>query len=196
MKKEIRQSTLGKIAALSEQSFQQGVNRIQLSLFNHPKWQRARTIGVTISRGREIPTRPIIERAWQEGKQVAVPKCLPTAKTLDFRHLHHFNQLETVYFGLKEPIISQTPAVNKDQLDLVIVPGVAFDPTGYRIGFGGGYYDRFLADYEGDTVALLLSDQLVERIPGELHDIPVQTLITERTTLECLPEQDRKGRLY
>lgn len=189
MKKELRTLTLKKLADLSEPAFIAAVEQILHGLFNHPKWKDAKTIGVTVSRGKEIPTRPIIEQAWKEGKRVTVPKCHPKEKQLDFRHLTAFDELESVYYGLLEPIVDKTENINKGNIDLIIVPGVVFDPTGFRIGFGGGYYDRFLKNYHGATIALLLSEQLVEELPVEPHDIPVQTLITEYSIFECLSNE-------
>lgn len=186
MKTEIRKTTLEKIKAVSSDDFQKSIERIHHALFNHPKWEKADTIGLTVSRGREIPTLPVIERAWAEGKKVLVPKCVPLTKALVFRQLNSLDQLESVYYGLLEPIIEVTEAVPKNLIDLIIVPGVAYDPLGYRIGFGGGYYDRFLADYAGDTLAMALGEQLIERVPEEKHDQPVQTLITPDMIFECI----------
>ncbi len=126
----------------------------------------ASTIAVTISRGLEIPTRPVIEQAWEEGKQVCIPKCDPDTKKMQFRTYQTDDQLETVYAGLLEPVIEKTKEVKPSQIDLMIVPGVCFDTDGFRIGFGGGYYDRYLSDYKGKTVSLLLSASCLHTSPS------------------------------
>ena len=97
----------------------------------------------------EVNTYPIIEKAWEEGKKVVVPKCNKEARTMSFRKISNFDQLETVYMNLREPIPALTEEVNADEIDLQIVPGVAYTERGERIGYGGGYYDRYLMHYKG-----------------------------------------------
>lgn len=142
-------------------------------------WNRAATIGITISRGTEWNTGAIIEKGWQAGKQVCVPKCFPAEKQLQFYKINDDSQLETGFYDLTEPDPEQTEKVNKSEIDLLIVPGFIFDPNGYRIGFGGGYYDRFLSDFPNQTISLAASQQVKTTIPVNEHDIPVQQMITE-----------------
>ena len=96
---------------------------------------------------------------------------------MTFRFLTDFGQLEKVYNDLHEPIEDETEVALKNELDLIIVPGIAYDRLGYRIGFGGGYYDRFLQNYNGTTISLLLQEQLYDQLPHESFDQPVQRLI-------------------
>lgn len=159
--------------------------RIEEALYKTEVWKKASMIGITISRGNEIETRGIINRAWKEGKKVAIPKCFPESKNMSFYLFTSDTQLEEVYFGLKEPKVQETTAALNDKIDLLMVPGVVFSKEGYRIGFGGGYYDRFLKDYHKETVSLLFECQLVHKIPVESHDIPVQMLITEERIITC-----------
>ncbi len=185
MKTEIRKTLIKKLAELSSETLQDYSERIEAALYNHPKWVKAKTIGVTVSRGNEVSTHQIIKKAWAEDKRVTVPKCVPLTKALDFRELRHFDQLESVYYGLMEPDPEKTASIDKSHIDLIIVPGIAYDPLGFRIGYGGGYYDRFLADYRGDVLAVAYSEQMIQRVPEEIHDKPVQTIITPDTTFEC-----------
>ena len=157
--------------------------KIAQRLFALEEWKHAKTIGVTISVFPEIPTRGIIEQAWIEGKSVSVPKCNPAAKTMQFKTITSFNELESVYHGLLEPIES-TPEVS--YIDLLIVPGLLFTKQGYRLGFGGGYYDRFLSSYQGDTVALAYESQIKDSLPIEEHDIPVGKLVTPTSVIAPL----------
>lgn len=149
------------------------------NLITSELWKQANTIGVTVSAGFEWDTKPLIRRGWKEDKIVAVPKCVPDVRKLDFYKLDHFDQLEASYFNLREPNPYETVKVDKQEIDLLIVPGLVFDEQGYRVGFGGGYYDRFLTDYPNRTVSLLYSGQLVAEVPKESFDIPVEHLITE-----------------
>jgi len=142
-------------------------------------WKKARTIGVTIAQGFEWDTKPIIEAAWKDDKTIAAPKCTPKEKQLTFYQLDDYNQLEVVYYNLLEPKPEETLKVHKQEIDVLIVPGLLFDRQGYRIGFGGGFYDRFLVDFPNTTLSMLHSRQLMDNIPREAFDIPVQYLITE-----------------
>lgn len=154
--------------------------RLRENLFSTTAWQKANTIGVTISLGAEWDTSHIIEKGWQLGKKICVPKCYPEEKKLVFYELESFEQLEIGFYNLKEPNVEKTKEVEKDEIELLIVPGVVFDKEGYRIGFGGGYYDRFLVDFSNKTISLAWSGQVVASLPIEEHDIAVGHVITER----------------
>src|SRR5699024_8884831 len=143
-------------------------------------WEEAQTIGITISKGFEWDTTTIIEKAWAQNKTICAPKCYPAERKLVFYRLDSFEELEVVYYHLKEPKPLETNKIGKNELDMIIVPGLLFDKAGFRIGFGGGYYDRFLADYKGKTAALTCSQLLNDNLPKESHDIAVQHVITEK----------------
>lgn len=146
-------------------------------------WKRASIIGTTIAQGVEWDTKPIIEEAWRQGKRVCVPKCDPQKKQLNFYQLQDYDQLEVVYYKLLEPKPDKTKQVKKSQIDLLIVPGIVFDKQGFRIGFGGGYYDRFLSDFSNENVSLVSRLQLKDHVPSETYDIPVKHIITENGIL-------------
>src|SRR5699024_12883003 len=113
-------------------------------------------------------------------KQFIDPNSVTSTREMVFDKIVNFNQLEVVYYNLLEPKPQETKPVEKNSIDLIVVPGVVFDKVGYRIGFGGGYYDRFLADYQNETVSLLHTEQLVDCIPIDSHDIAVNHLLTEK----------------
>lgn len=149
-----------------------------------PVFKSANIIGLTISAHPEVDTKKLIERIWQEGKQAAVPKCIPKSRGMDFYIIDDFSQLEVVYMNLQEPKTSITRYAPPDEIDLMIVPGVVYCRKGYRIGFGGGYYDRYLAGYGGHTRSLAFGVQLAEAIETEAHDIPVEGIYTEKGYIE------------
>ncbi len=126
MKSQLRKKTMEALSAVSNEDLLQKTARMYKHLFSLPEWQNASTIAVTISRGLEIPTRPVIEQAWEEGKQVCIPKCDPDTKKMQFRTYQTDDQLETVYAGLLEPVIEKTKEVKRSQIDLMIVPGGLF----------------------------------------------------------------------
>lgn len=176
-KKKFRNETRKKLAILSKEEFDKRCQLIYNRLYQSEEWIQSDCIAITISKDLEISTIPIIEQAWIEGKRVAVPKCHPHDKTMTFRFLFDFSQLEKVYNDLQEPIEAITEVALKEELDLIIVPGIAYDRLGYRIGFGGGYYDRFLQNYSGKTISLLFEEQFYNQLPYESFDLPVQKLI-------------------
>lgn len=158
-------------------------------LFNEPYIKDRKTIAVTISRFPEVDTAMIIEKLWKLGKTVVVPKCHPKSKEMSFYAIEQFSQLETVYMDLQEPIIEETKLITKDHIETIIVPGIVFNKKGYRIGYGGGYYDRYLINFEGDLIALAFDEQVVNYVPVETHDIPVHTIITDTALIQCAMEE-------
>ncbi|MCM3716813.1 5-formyltetrahydrofolate cyclo-ligase [Fictibacillus phosphorivorans] len=148
-------------------------------LFTTERWMNANIIGITVSRKFELDTTMIIKKAWDEGKTVCVPKCYSSNKQMEFRELNSFHELENVYMDLYEPIEEKTTVIEKENIDLLIVPGLIFDKKGYRIGYGGGYYDRYLQNYQGSTISICYSFQTAETLPFEEFDVPVDRIITE-----------------
>lgn len=183
-KKNIRNKIINRLKLIEGETYKEQSASIAGRLFEQPDWTAAEVIGITISRPSEVDTYAIISQAWMEGKKVAVPKCIPENRKMDFRYITDFSQLESVYYGLKEPKEDMTGLALKDDIDLLIVPGVAFSTNGFRLGFGGGYYDRFLPGYNGKTVSLAFSCQIVNNLPVEIHDIPVGRIITEQRVIQ------------
>ncbi|MHC0035913.1 5-formyltetrahydrofolate cyclo-ligase [Pseudoneobacillus sp. C159] len=177
-KKEYRSILMEELKKLSKPQHEQFSYEIANKLFSNPLWLEATTIGITVSRFPEVDTFQIIRKAWEQNKRVSVPKCHPKDRTMSFHAINQFTQLETVYYGLLEPIEANTLKVASDEIDLLIVPGLAFSKSGYRLGFGGGYYDRFLVNYRGNTVSLAFPQQIREDVPIEDHDIPVKQIIS------------------
>jgi 5-formyltetrahydrofolate cyclo-ligase len=173
-----RKSMKEALSKMEKKRYAEWSKQIHSSLFAAEEWKQSNTIGITISRFPEVETKGIIEQAWSEGKRVAVPKCYPIEKSMKFRLLENFDQLETVYFGLKEPEVSKTSVCKKEEIELMLVPGLVFDLRGYRIGFGGGYYDRYLAEFSGRKVSLAFSEQVQELVPNDEYDLPVHKIIT------------------
>ncbi|WP_085992913.1 5-formyltetrahydrofolate cyclo-ligase [Oceanobacillus senegalensis] len=176
-KSELRQTIITSLKALSKKEKEQIESHLIKNLTASDWWKESQTIGITVSHGFEWETRTIIEQGWKQGKTICVPKCIPKERKMDFYRLDNFGQLEAVYHNLMEPIPEETDIVDKNDIGLLVVPGIVFDGKGYRIGFGGGYYDRFLADFPNITVSLVSTLQLVEQVPVDEHDLPVQNLI-------------------
>lgn len=179
-KAKLRQQMIDLLKNLDKQNKQAIETGLIERLLSSKQWKASEVIALTISQPLEWSTQPIIEEGWKQGKKIVVPRCQPDEKKLQFYRFTSYRELEVVYYGLKEPKADPRLFVPKSSIDLVVVPGLVFDLEGYRIGFGGGYYDRFLADYDGVTISLLCEKQLVDEIPKEPFDIPVDHLITEK----------------
>ena len=140
------------------------------------QYREARALYVYLSFNQEVRTGPIIERARADGKRVAVPKVV--SGDMRFIWLEPGTQLELSPFGIPEPVADGPVA--GDPCALVLLPGLAFDRRGHRVGYGGGYYDRYLAAHPGHpTVALCYGFQLCDRLETEVHDIPADLVITD-----------------
>lgn len=177
MKKNIRQNILKRLSGLSKINREQQEQNLYEQLFLHPFWKNAKYIAMTLSRFPEIETKTIINRAWQEQKTVYVPKII-NGKMI-FVLFTRQTVCEANDFGILEPVYV---VECHEVIDLVIVPGVAFHlPSRKRIGFGGGYYDKFLVTFKGKTLALALQEQIIEVDVFEEHDIAVQEIIIAKS---------------
>ncbi len=185
-KSQIRKDIKEKLQAVPQDVIKNWSSDIAAKLFITDDWKQADMIAITISRGTEVDTKAIIERGWEEGKRMVVPKCEPATKDMTFRVLESFDQLEVVYYGLLEPKENETKSVLPSEIKLILVPGLVYNHKGYRVGFGGGYYDRFLSKYNGRTAALAFQEiQLVEDLPIEEHDVPVNLIVTNEQVILC-----------
>ncbi|ARK29383.1 5-formyltetrahydrofolate cyclo-ligase [Halalkalibacter krulwichiae] len=179
-KGKIRKQILDNLNNLtSEQLFNNSKN-IQHHLVHSSYWKEASIIGLTISRDKEVHTYEIIEEGWRQNKKIAVPRANFKTKEMTFFEITSFEQLEESTFGLKEPLPYLCPVMKPESIDLMIVPGVAFDKEGYRLGYGGGFYDRYLPKVQASMIALAYECQLIERVPLEQHDKKVDRIISEK----------------
>lgn len=173
-KKKLRQLAVQRLTALvNSDERQTQVNSILTQLYLSSFWQEATSIGVTMATDFEFPTSELIQAAIAAGKKVAVPKSLPKGEMV-----FHWIDSETPFymtkFGVEEPVVENIAV--STELDLLIVPGLIYNHAGFRIGFGGGYYDRYLANYQGKTASLVFKEQLVEEWAIEPFDQPIQQL--------------------
>ena len=141
-----------------------------------PQVEEARTILLFSGVDREPDTTPAIDALLARGKTVALPKCLP-GRQMEARRITGRAGLIPGPFGIPEPA-PECPAVPRDDLDLILVPNLCCDRAGYRLGHGGGYYDRYLAGYRGFTVALCPEAWLRDRLPRDGFDLPVQLVLS------------------
>lgn len=173
-KKELRQRIREQKRAMTEKQIVQASQRLAEKFLATEAYQQAKTIYGYLPYNQEVRTVPILQQALKDGKQVAVPKVY--GEQMRFILLRDLSQVEKGYAGIPEPIANEPVA--KDPAALVLMPGLAFDPQGHRIGYGGGFYDRFLEQEPNHpTVALCYHFQMLDRLETQDHDIPVDQVI-------------------
>ncbi|GAE30728.1 5-formyltetrahydrofolate cyclo-ligase [Halalkalibacter hemicellulosilyticus] len=184
-KQLIRRNILNKLESMSEQHFNKKCQFIASRFLQSTLWKRSQVVAMTVSTKREVNTYPIIEQGWKENKQIVVPRTDFQSKAMTFHQIDDWNDVVQTPINLFEPAAQKATAYLSEDIDLVVVPGVAFDQNGFRIGYGGGFYDRYLANYKGQTVALATEVQIQPELPVEPHDRPVDYVITESRCLTC-----------
>ena len=150
-------------------------------LLKQDTFKNARTVGFYCAFSSEVDTREMMKAALDRGKKIFLPKINTKNKSMDFsEHNGDFAELACNFYGILEP---QGPSQNSRTLDLIVVPGVAFDKQGWRLGYGAGYYDRFLKQVTARTIGVIFSEQLHSSLPVDKYDIPVDIVITDKNSL-------------
>lgn len=173
-KQELRRAIRERKRAMTEEEIVERSNALAEKFYNSPAYQAASTIYGYLPYNQEVRTVPMLQRALDEGKRVAVPKVY--GEEMRFIYLDDLTQVSKGYAGIPEPIADAPVAEDKGAL--VLMPGLAFDPQGHRIGYGGGFYDRFLAqEPHHPTLALCYEFQMQAHLDTEEFDIPVDTVL-------------------
>lgn len=142
-----------------------------------PEVETADTVMVFYGTGREPDTVPLIQALLERGKRVALPVVLPH-RGMEARQVLDMDRLAPNRFGIPEPD-GDSPVIPKNEIAVALVPHLMVDRDGYRLGWGGGYYDRWLTDFSGFTVSVCRPGRLVEHMPREEFDIPVKLVLFE-----------------
>lgn len=149
---------------------------IQKTLLARDEWKKANTICLYISLPEEVDTRSLLS----EKKSFVVPRVW--GSELRLHKIRSLKDVEPGSFGILEPKKSSL-SVDKSDVDLFVVPGIAFDRKGYRLGWGKGYYDRLLAGVKATKIGLAYNFQIIPRLPHKKYDIPMDIVITENETI-------------
>jgi len=183
MKKQIRKNFKELRNNLTQENWEQNSEAIFRTITTSSFWQDAKVIMCYLAFGREVNTRPIIEKAWQEKKQVIIPVCQTTTIEIIPSLLTSFEDLEPRTMGILEPKEGKLNPVDPKIIELALVPGVAFDLWGHRIGFGAGYYDRFLPELKPGTTKIALAHEVQissTPLPAENYDVLMDYICTEK----------------
>lgn len=148
------------------------------------EYKQAKTILAFVSKDIEVDTTEIIKKAFSDNKTVAVPLCNTEEKLMDYYVINSFDDLEKGSYGLLEPIRDRCEKLTDFSSSICMVPGLVYDQCGYRLGFGKGYYDRFLTDYHCVTVGVCYSRCIEQELPRGFYDKPIDLVITDRFTLD------------
>ena len=149
--------------------------RLAELLFRHPAYQSAKSLYGYLSYNQEVRTAGILQQAQQDGKRVAVPKVF--GDEMKFLWLDDLSAVAPGAYGIPEPAADGPEA--DDETALVLMPGLAFDPEGHRCGYGGGFYDKYLAEHRQHvTLALCYDFQMLDRLDTDDYDIPVQYVLS------------------
>lgn len=193
-KKELRREIKQRLAELSRKDRVDMSKQICRHLLATDVFQKASVVMSFLSLPHEVDTTPIILHAWQQGKTVAVPKV-----SWEQRHMIPVEiqsletEMETGNHGLRNP--STGVPVPFEEIDLVLTPGLGFDRQGNRLGRGGAYYDRFFKTpgLHAERWALSFSVQILEQIPADEKDVPVNAIVTENEIISCTNEVKLRG---
>ena len=175
-KKALRAEIKAKKRAMTEEQIAATSDALAQQLYAHPAYQEAKSIFGYLSYNQEVRTMPMLEQAQKDGKRVAVPKVIDD--TMIFIWLDDLSRVELGYCNIPEPIDNGPEAI--DETALVMMPGLAFDPTGRRCGYGGGFYDRYLEQHPNHpTIAMCYGFQMFDELETDPHDIPVNYVLSQ-----------------
>lgn len=173
-KQELRRVIREKKRAMTQEEILTASALLAEQFYQTPQYKNAKTIYGYLPYNQEVRTVPMLRQALLDGKKVAVPKVY--GDEMRFIYMEDLEKTATGYAGIPEPIADEPVA--HDPTALVLMPGLAFDRTGNRMGYGGGFYDKFLADEpDHPTVALCYEFQLLPSVPREEYDVPVDVVL-------------------
>jgi len=187
-KREIRRRVLKIRNALPPETIAGKSAAIVRRLIELPQIREAATLMVFLSFGSEVLTDDLIRWGWEEGKTIVVPLCRPEMRELIPCRIDSFDELATGHYGIREPRADRLRVVPPGEIDAVLVPAVAFDRRGYRVGYGGGYYDRFLPKVpHAAKIGAAFACQIVPEVPTDHYDLAVERVVTEEGII--IPEE-------
>ena len=143
------------------------------------QYKENNTLLLYVSTPIEVDTHGIISQAIRDGKRVAVPRCIEGTRNMEFYYIHSLEELESGSFGVLEPNPDKAELLTDLSHGLCIVPAFSYDWSGFRLGYGKGYYDRFLSRFDGNIIGVCYSNCVQRTLPHGRYDRPVELLVTE-----------------
>jgi 5-formyltetrahydrofolate cyclo-ligase len=186
MKKEIRSTILKKRHSMLFSEVVEKSERIKEQVFHMDEFKDAKTILFYVSYDNEVYTHEMIKESLERKKHVVVPKIDKNSRTILCSSLTKWDDLVAGAYNILEPRQECLKEVSPESIDLIVIPGIAFDCQGNRIGHGMGYYDKLLKKkINGQHLGLAFEFQIVERILSEKHDVQVEKIVTEKRIITC-----------
>ncbi len=176
LKNELRREMKELLASLTPEQYQLVNSRLESAFLKLEIVKKTEKIMLYFSIKQEVHTHSLINILLNQNKIISLPACTPN-KDLRAAIIYNLAQLFPGIYGLKEPG-PEAPELKPDELDLIVIPGLAFDERGFRLGHGAGYYDRFLAHTNAFKLGLGYDFQLVPELPVEDHDVKLDALLT------------------
>jgi len=186
MKEELRKERMKIRNNLSESELLEKSKQIKKRLYKMREFRQASMILFYVSYDNEVYTHDMIKEYLSKGKNVVVPISDKESRRLILSKFDNWDDLDIGAYGILEPKKDRIKEVSLDSIDTIIVPGVAFDKRGYRIGHGLGYYDGLLKNSKRALhIGLAFEFQMVDKVPKDEHDIPVDKIVTEKRIIDC-----------
>ena len=166
---------------ISKEHRQNKNESIYHKIINSDFYKKSHNIFVFVSYGSEVDNHRIIKHSLESGKRVCVPKVINKNQGMKAVEITCWSDLSKSYRGILEPELKEDNVISEEEIDLVLVPGVAFDHKGGRLGYGGGFYDRFLLKISKKCkiVAIGYKEQIVNELPMDEHDVKINCIITD-----------------
>jgi 5-formyltetrahydrofolate cyclo-ligase len=179
IKSELRQKYRSLRQAMPQEIKEQKDAAIAAQVRRLWQYQHNNVLLIYVSTSIEVDTFRIIHQALADGKRVAVPRCVPDTRHMEFYYIDSTDELAPGMFGVLEPKPDVCRLYKESDGGLCIVPAFSYDWSGYRLGYGKGYYDRFLSQFDGNIVGICYSDCVQRSLPHGRYDRPVELLVTE-----------------
>ena len=187
MKNEIRAEVLKKRDSIPLDLKKRKDDAVRKNLFDIEEFIDAKSVLMYVSFRTEVDTFDQLKAILCLGKKLIVPLVNSKEKTLTLYEIKDITELEPGYMGIPEPNVNEDRKVELKEIDIVVIPGTGFDTKGNRLGYGGGYYDRLLADTGKHIpkIALAFEEQIVEDIPAEPHDMKMDIIVTDERVIRA-----------
>lgn len=189
LKQRLRNEIKAWRRSLTPEEKQDADGRILERVLKLREYESCKTILTYISLPIEVDTLKLIESALADGKRVAAPRCIEGTREMEFYVIRSFDDLSPQTFGVLEPVPQRCEKLRDVSDSICIVPALAYDLLGYRLGYGAGYYDRFLSAYALPKIGLIYAHNLQRRLWSGRFDVPVDLIVTEKRLLTCTADK-------
>lgn len=192
-KRELRDGIKARRRALPPEAKAEADRAIARRLLDTWQYRECETLMIYASTAIEVDTYRVIERALADGKRVALPRCIPGTRNMNFHYVGSLDELSPGTFSVNEPS-ADAPLVSRPERALMVVPALSLDWSGYRLGYGGGYYDRYIAEFKGRTIGICYSSDCRRRLRHGRFDRTVDVIITEEYIRRTTPKMQGENK--